>query len=980
MPFADTKPRQRFFSVLRTAATLAVCWLAAAATLFAGGPRWVTGSPYFTTPGNPIVWYTDQPLYFTDPGDLSSSVNHAAADAIVAAAADVWNIPSSSLVLGYGGTLDEHVSGANVYPTPSGLVFPADVQSTNYLAKQIAVIYDYDGSITDLLLGNGASDPSSCRQNAVTESVDSIVPAGYIQHAILVLNGRCTGPAPEQQLQMQYQLMRDFGRILGLGWSQTNDNVFTDSPPPTYNQAMYWPIMHPIDILCGPYTYQCMPQPFTLRPDDISALDGLYFIAQGTAPAGKTDTLYNANLINGSLRFPTGQGMRGVNVIARRWQQYTATSQQEDWYTVSSVSGFLFQRKSATAIIGTDTSQAGSMGTSNGNYEGYFDLTRIPMLPGDWQNVILETEPINPLYTGQYAVGPYVDNTVEPSGSDSPLLQDVLPSYRTTWTPDTTANSASTCSPGNDGTQWAPVAANPQGWWTGLLCADDHTSWSSFTVKANRTFTIEVTAKDENGYTSTAKAMPVIGLWNASDPIGTLPTVAAATEAFNSQATGVTALTGQSTQPELLRMAIVDERGDGRPDYNYQGRILYADFISPASVSAAGGNVTITGMGFRPGNTVTVDGVSATVTGWTSNTITAIVPTLAALGSGTGVIADVAVNDLVTGGTTIMSQALTYGTPEPTLNLVTAPSGTIAASQTAGVPFAVRVVAADGITPLVDQSVTFTASGGTVIFGACGTNSCTLQTDATGTASTSVTPLAPGVITLTAADIAGTITALFTAANEVRTITAVNPAEYIAAGAIVSWTPQISLTDNLTSIAGIPISWQAISGRIAVSPSQSAANEQGIAQSSATAGPLAADAQASITACAWLTTCTIFTAQGVDPGDLSLAILSGASQSVSAGSTFVPVVLEVTDSAGHPVAGATVQIYQTIDAWQPQCPNHGPCPIAPVYNSSVTALTSDANGLITITPIQLTDATETTNVVASTGTHGFVSFALQKQP
>ena len=60
-------------------------------------------------------------------------------------------------------------------------------------AMQIAVIYDSDGSVTDLLLGNGASDPTSCLQNGVTESVDSIVPAGYIQHAVLVLNGRCTG-------------------------------------------------------------------------------------------------------------------------------------------------------------------------------------------------------------------------------------------------------------------------------------------------------------------------------------------------------------------------------------------------------------------------------------------------------------------------------------------------------------------------------------------------------------------------------------------------------------------------------------------------------------------------------------------------------------------------------------------------------------------------------------------------------------------
>ena len=237
---------------LRIVLTFLLCWFVSAAPSWAGGPRWVTGQPYFTTAGVPVVWYTAQPLYFTDPGDLSSSVNHAAADALVAAAANVWNVPTSSLVLSRGGALDEHVSGANTFLGPSGLIFPADVLSSNYAAKQIAVIYDSDGSVTDLLLGNGASDPTGCLQNGVTESVDSITPAGNIQHALLVLNGRCTGPAPAQQMQLQYQLMRAFGRVLGLSWSQTNDNVFTGSPPATFNQAMHWPVMHPIDIICGP--------------------------------------------------------------------------------------------------------------------------------------------------------------------------------------------------------------------------------------------------------------------------------------------------------------------------------------------------------------------------------------------------------------------------------------------------------------------------------------------------------------------------------------------------------------------------------------------------------------------------------------------------------------------------------------------------------------------------------------------------------
>src|SRR5271170_5878347 len=96
-----------------------VCWLAVAAPLWAGGPRWITGPPFFSTDGAPVVWYTRQPLYFTDPGELSSNVNHAAADALVAAAAGVWNVPTSSLTLAQGRTLQEHVSGTNTFLGPS---------------------------------------------------------------------------------------------------------------------------------------------------------------------------------------------------------------------------------------------------------------------------------------------------------------------------------------------------------------------------------------------------------------------------------------------------------------------------------------------------------------------------------------------------------------------------------------------------------------------------------------------------------------------------------------------------------------------------------------------------------------------------------------------------------------------------------------------------------------------------------------------
>jgi hypothetical protein len=926
------------------------------------------------------VWYTNQPLYFTDSGDLSSSVNHAAADALVAAAAGVWNVPTASLVLTKGGTLSEHVSGANTFLGPSGIIFPGDVQSSNYAAKQIAVVYDDDGSVTDLLLGNGASDPTSCLQNGVTESVDLISPAGFIQHAILVLNGRCTGPDPEQQMQLQYQLMRAFGRVLGLGWSQTNDNVFTGSPQATFNQAMHWPVMHPIDIICGRYTYQCMPQPFTLRPDDLSALGMLYYIAPGAATAGKTDTLLNASQMYGRLQFPTGQGMQGVNVVGRRWPQYTPISEAEDWYSTSTVSGFTFRQTNGNPVAGVDDSMTGSQGTQDGQYEGFYDFARVPMLPGSWQVIIVETEPINPLYTGQYAVGPYTANTVEPSGSDPSLPEGLFSSYTSAEINIATTDPAGSCDTASDGTEAAPAAVASEGWWSRLLCGYGHSAWSTFSVKGNRSVTLEVTAQDEQGFATVAKAMPVIGVWNATDPRGSLPGVAGASEAFNGATTGMTTLTASFTQPNQLRIAIADQRGDGRPDFNYQARVLYADSVSPTSVSAVGGTVTITGMGFRTGNAVFVNGVAATVTSWTANTIVATVPSLRTLGGSSALVADVEVEDLSTGGRTVMTHALSYAAPATTLSLLTAPSGTQIVGQPASVPFAVQILKSDGITPVVGEAVTLTATAGNVEFAACGAASCAVQTDAQGIASTLITPEAAGSVTVQATGVDGTATASFTAMIRVRTATALNAAEYVAAGSSVVWSPQLSVADNTASTTGLLVNWQTVSGAVVASPSWSQVSSEGLTQTLVTAEPLAPGAQAVVSGCVWTSVCATFTTQGVDPADLRVVAISGAGQLVSASGSFTPVVLQITDVSSHPVAGAIVQIYQTVDAWQPACPDRGRCPIPPVLASSQISSVSDANGFVTIEPQQLTGFPESTNFAAVTGTQGFMSLTFAKQP
>src|SRR5258707_15246574 len=163
----------------------------------------------------------------------------------------------------------------------------------------------------------------------------------------------------------------------------------------------------------------------------------------------------------------------------------------------------------------------------------------------------------------------------------------------------------------------------------------------------------------------------------------------------------MTTITTSITQPKQLRIAIADKRGDGRPDFNYKARVLYADSLSPSAVSGAGGTITITGMGFRTGNAVLVNGVAATVSSWTPNTIVATVPSLHTLGVSNALVADVTVQDRSTGGTAVMTQALSYAAPVTTLSLLTAPAGAVIVGRQALVPFAGPALPAHGSTPVV---------------------------------------------------------------------------------------------------------------------------------------------------------------------------------------------------------------------------------------------------------------------------------------
>jgi hypothetical protein len=652
-----------------------VVLLLMAAPSWAGGPRFVTGTQY-PQAGLMMAFYTPQVTYATDPGGLSVYASHAQADAMVAAAAAVWNVPTANLTLGQSGQLAEHVNGSNAFFNGTEIVFPLDAQATNYLNIPIAVIYDADGSVTDLLLGSGASSPSGCRQNGVTESVDGFGATGTIQHALIVLNGRCVTSAPQSLLQMQYQTMRAFGRVLGLAWSQLNDNVFTGATQPTAQQMAHWPVMHPIDVVCGPYTYLCVQNPFVLRDDDISTLALLYPVTAANVSPGKEVSSTGAAFVEGWTYFSTGQGMDLLNM--------TVTLSQEGgwqgWQEASGITGQLFQIDAGNPVSGATPLLLNS-GVEWNIWSEYYAMGRVPIAP-PFTGLYVVPEAINPLYTGSYALGPYVRTPMSLStGAPAQISSFAQPGVQQAfWTPMT--NEPGTCDPGSDGTELLPVAADPSGWSMGLLCGMGHSSWLSMTVQPGRTWTIETTALDERGDATVQKAQPVIGVWAASDPTGTLPTVASQPVAMNAMALGVTQLrmaaapTGANA---TYRLVIADQYGEGRPDFGYQARVLYADSVSPALLGAAGGTITLTGMGFRLGNEVLVNGVPAKVTSWTATKIVAVAPTQSVAQAG-AVAVDVEVLDTTTGGSSDIGGALTYAATA----IVVGPPATISVVSGAG--------------------------------------------------------------------------------------------------------------------------------------------------------------------------------------------------------------------------------------------------------------------------------------------------------
>jgi hypothetical protein len=936
--------------------------------LCAGGPAWIAGAGYNPgVEGQPILWSGATVQYFTDQGALSPILTNAQADAFVAAAIAPWtSAPGVGLTVTQAGDLAEDVNGSNIQGEFGVISAPPDITPTA-TGTPLGIVYDYDGSVTDALLGVGAGSLADCFTNAVYGGPDNFSASGNIAHAVAVINGVCA-TTNSQLPDVQYRLVRVLGRIFGLAWSQANDNVLTRNPAPTSADYAGFPVMHfmdpencvPISICYGGIFEGALGNNATTPAlDDVTALARLY-----PAPGGNPQA---SGRIWGNVYFTDATGhaaqmMQGVNMVARLMVSGAPSRQ----YVVTSVSGFEFVGNAGNIITGyLDPSGLpfNRFGSSDTSVEGFYDLGQLTIPTG--QNIAqyqLSVEGLDPEWS--WGVEPYGPTQVTPSGSFAPIVVTIQNGSNVENDILMLGSESAETHPGSGSTYTNPAALPQGGGWNSWTSGYGSADFFAFNVQANRTASVAVTSLNETGAPTESKLLPIVGIWELADETGN-PAPAATPSAFNSLTFGETRLDAQFTVSETYKVGIADYRGDGRPDYSYQASVLYSDTITPARLSLAGGVTTLQGIGFRPGLQVD-NGVSGGLVLGQSATLLQISLPSATLDG----VATVEVTDPATGSFSQMQGALTYGAAaSDLLQLLQGASQSSPIGAQAPSLIRVRAVASDTVTPVNGATIAWTATNGVKLSTCAGASSCNVLTDSDGEAATWATPTAIGtaaiVVQLAPAGYQPPQTQQATLVGTASTqdLAAIAPTRWLAQGVTLSVPLTVEALNMGVPEAGVGIKFTVTNGTASLSPSMATTNGSGLATSTASVTNLSATVQVSVCVTPGNNPCQTFTILAVPSTSWTLEAVSGSSQIVPNGQPFQPLVMRVIDGSAsdNPVQGVSVTFQATLER-NPQGSGGGPPqgnamrngqpqdgqPI--ILGTSQSQVVTDQNGLALITP------------------------------
>ena len=959
--------------------------------LRAGGPKCVAGTSYFdpSTTGQSLTWPQGQITYYTDQGDLSPLLPNASANSFVANAFGVWSsVPTAALAVTYAGSLAEDVNGSNVLANADGSIsMPADIQPTAD-GTPIGIVYDYDGSVTSALLGAGAGASSQCFFNAAFGGNDSYESLAQYRHALIVINGQCA-QQNSQLTDVEYRLLRVIGGVLGLGWSQLNVNVQSGSPFPSADDYAGFPLMHFMDVWeCVPITL-CYPNPLQLSMDDMAAISRLYPVTAENRSSFPGKQIFSTTTarIHGSVYFTDSHGnraqpMQGVNVVAR-WIDPN-THQASRKYAISSVSGFAFRGNGGNPITGFDDSfgdELAEWGSTNSDVEGSFDLAGLAP-PATGAQYQLSVEDIDPKWSA--GVGPYSPGPVSPSGSFQPITVTVPPGSDVQQDILMTGSAQELSRPTSS---WsAPMALPSGGDWGGSLAEYGGVDYVRLHAQANRTLSVAVTALDEAGHASILKIQPVIGMWAASDPEGSLPGAFTATP-FNQMPVGLTRLDANILTSSNFLIGISDVRGDGRPDYRYSAHVLYADSVWPPRVGVNGGAVALQGTGFRPGMSAVVGSGSAVPLAVTSTRMTLAVP------PHTDGPQNIAVSDAASGASTIMTGALTYGAAaSDNIVLLNGANPSTPVGVQAANAMSVRVLASDGTTPVGGATIAWSGTNGVQLSTCGGTSSCTVISDQNGNASTWLTASAAGASFITATLAPGvyspskSVTGTLSATQSALDIGVGSSYVYVSQGASVAVPVSARVLSNGSGKSGVQVNFSIVGGSGSLNPTSTFTDSKGYATATVSVTNLSTAVQA-VACVAPNSPCAVYYLNPVPLGQQALQPVSGAGQ-ISTGA-LQPIVVRVVDSAAspHAVMGAPVNFLTTVMRPGGMVPGSGGDPstgnpaMPVILKVTQTTLTTDPNGLASIMPSSGGfGAPVEADVSASAGVSAFVDCPLWVLP
>jgi len=875
----------------------------------AGGPAFVAGSGYAPgVEGQSLVWANASVQYFTDQGNLSPILTGTQADAFVAGAFNAWIGSSAGLSASQGGHLAEDVNGSNIATDGFGTITaPADIVSSA-TSTPLGIVYDYDGTVTNALLGQGAGSLADCFTNAVYGGPDNFSMGGNIVHALVVMNGVCATTSA-QLPDVQYRMVRLLGRIVGLGWSQANLNVQTQKPPPTNADFAGFPVMHFTDLIsCVPIGV-CYPDAAVPKMDDMVALARLY---PGNRQA--------AGRVYGSVYFTDASGnatqpMQGVNVVARL---IDGTGQPSRQYVATSVSGFSFCGNAGNIIDGYVDGNGlryDRWGSNDPALEGFFDLGEL-MIPAG-QNIAeyqLSVEALDSNWS--LGVEPYAPTQVSLSGSFAPVVVTVSNGSNAERDILMLQTGIAHAHPGSGSTYANPAALPQGGAWGSWMSGYGSTDWFDFTAQTNRTASVAVTALDELGQPTEIKLLPVIGIWQLSDQSGN-PAPASTPSAFNTPTWGLTRLDAQFGATDTYRVGVADFRGDGRPDYFYHASLLYSDTVTPARLSLAGGVVTLNGIGFNPGLQVSVAGNNGSMLSVSASHIEATLPAASADGTAT-----IQVTDPTSGAFSQMIGALTYGASATDLLLLlqsaepSTPVGSPAANA-----IRVRAVAADGVTPVNGATLSWSAASGLQLSVCGGASSCSALSDEAGESSSQVTPTATGQSTITIALAPASYSppqsqqATVVGTSSALDLAAMTPMRWVGQGTTIAVPLTVEALDLGAPKANVAVNFKVTKGAAALSAGTATTGGSGFATITAQLTNQSADVQVSACVAPNNSPCQTFTLFSTAPSLWTLETVSGSSQAVPAGQAFQPLVMRVTDGspAANPVMGVNVIFETTLE-------------------------------------------------------------------